>query len=434
MPHAVARIRHGRHTGLMYGAASSPSFGIAIVEAMKEGADVPAGEGAIRFRATARLDPQIELDPADIRRSGTEQSNTSIIFGSRMILKLYRRLQTGVHPELEVARFLTETAGFRHTPPLLGYAEHVVGAGARTALAVLQQFVRNQGDAWAFTLDALRRELDTLVLVPENDRPPLAEAFASYLPYAAILGRRTAEMHRAFATPTQDAAFALEPLTRADVEAVAKDARAWAEKAFRAVGRLGSELPESARAVAEALAARRGDCLRLIEQLSIEPAGAMKSRLHGDYHLGQVLIVQNDVMMVDFEGEPSRSAEERRAKGSPLRDVAGMLRSFAYAAETVTADLASRFGDESAPRIAAAAAGWRSLVESTFLSAYEGAAAGSPAWVEDESTRRRLLRLHLLAKALYEIDYEANNRPDWIETPMRGVLSIMDQAETRDGG
>jgi maltose alpha-D-glucosyltransferase/alpha-amylase len=434
MPHTVARIRHGRHTGLMYGAASSPSFGIAIVEAMKEGADVPAGEGAIRFRATARLDPQIELDPADIRRSGTEQSNTSIIFGSRMILKLYRRLQTGVHPELEVARFLTETAGFRHTPPLLGYAEHVVGDGARTALAVLQQFVRNQGDAWAFTLDALRRELDTLVLVPENDLPPLAEAFASYLPYAAILGRRTAEMHRAFATPTQDAAFALEPLTRADVEAVAKDARAWAEKAFRAVGRLGSELPESARAVAEALAARRGDCLRLIEQLSIEPAGAMKSRLHGDYHLGQVLIVQNDVMMVDFEGEPSRSAEERRAKGSPLRDVAGMLRSFAYAAETVTADLASRFGDESAPRIAAAAAGWRSLVESTFLSAYEGAAAGSPAWVEDESTRRRLLRLHLLAKALYEIDYEANNRPDWIETPMRGVLSIMDQAETRDGG
>jgi maltose alpha-D-glucosyltransferase/alpha-amylase len=435
MPHAVARVRHGRRTGLMYGAASSPAFGIAVVEAIKASADAPSGEGAIRFRATAQLDPGIELDPADIRRAGTEQSNTSIIFGSRMILKIYRRLQSGIHPELEVARFLTEKAGFQHTPPLLGYAEHVSNEGTPTALAVLTQFVRNQGDAWGFTLDSLRRELDSLVLVPESEVPPIAEVFASYLRYAAVLGRRTAEMHRALAAPADDPAFTVEPLTREDLQAVAQDARAWLGKAFKAIGGLQAGLPESARRAADALAARRDECLTLIDTLvREEPAAAMKSRVHGDYHLGQVLIVQNDVMIVDFEGEPSRPAEERRAKASPLRDVAGMLRSFAYAADTVIINITSRFGAEAAPRMMAATAGWRSLVERTFLATYEEAAAGSPVWVDDAPTRQRLLRLHLLAKALYEVDYEANNRPDWIETPIRGVLSILAEGEARDGG
>jgi maltose alpha-D-glucosyltransferase/alpha-amylase len=138
MPYAVARVRRGRHTGLMFGAASSPDFGIAVVDAMKRGAEVPSGDGVIRFSATERLDPEVELDPADVRRLGADQSNTSIAFGSRMILKLLRRLQPGIHPELEVARFLTEVAGFENTPALLGFAEHVGNDGTPTALAVLQ--------------------------------------------------------------------------------------------------------------------------------------------------------------------------------------------------------------------------------------------------------------------------------------------------------
>ena len=429
-PYAVARVRRGRHTGLMFGAASSPDFGIAVVDAMKRGAEVPSGEGAIRFSATDRLDPAIELDPADVRRLGAEQSNTSIAFGSRMILKLLRRLQPGIHPELEVARFLT-AAGFENTPALLGFAEHVAKDGTPTALAVLQQFVRNQGDAWAFTLDSLKRELDTLMLLPEGGAPPVEEAFAAYLPYAAVLGRRTAELHRAFASPTADPAFSVEPLTGADVRAVADDARAWAGRAFKAMDRLAAGAPEGARAAIAALQPRRDECLALIDSLAVEPAGASKMRIHGDYHLGQVLIVQNDVMIVDFEGEPSRPADERRAKASPVRDVAGMLRSFAYAAETVARDLGARFG-EAAPRVAAATTAWQKAVERAFMAAYEEAARQSPAWVEDAPTRARLLRLHLLTKALYEIDYEANNRPDWIETPIRGVLSILEGA--RDGG
>jgi maltose alpha-D-glucosyltransferase/alpha-amylase len=158
----------------------------------------------------------------------------------------------------------------------------------------------------------------------------------------------------------------------------------------------------------------------------VAPAGAVKTRIHGDYHLGQVLIVQDDVMIVDFEGEPSRPADERRAKASPLRDVAGMLRSFAYAAETATREVTGRL-PESAARIAPFAAEWLRLTEASFMQAYEEAAAGSAVWVRDDVSRDRLLRLHLLGKALYEVNYEANNRPDWIETPLKGVLSILEQ-------
>jgi maltose alpha-D-glucosyltransferase / alpha-amylase len=338
-------------------------------------------------------------------------------------MKLYRRLQPGVHPELEVARFLTEVAGFENTPALLGAAEYIAPDGTPTALAVLQRFVRNQGDAWQWTLDLLRRELDVMAVSPEAERP--ADAFAPYVPIAKALGRRTGELHRAFATATDDPAFAAEPLAPEDLATVAADARAQGERAFAALARLPATAPEGGREAAQLLIARRDECFAVIERLSQASAEAVKTRIHGDYHLGQVLIVQDDVMIVDFEGEPSRPAEERRAKGAPIRDVAGMLRSFAYAAETAARDVAQRF-PEAGARAHAAALEWRQFATDLFLDAYAAAAQDSPIWIADAATRSRLLRLHLIAKALYEINYEASNRPDWIEIPVRGVLSILD--------
>jgi maltose alpha-D-glucosyltransferase/alpha-amylase len=424
LPYAVARVRRGARIGLMYGAASSPDFGVAMVSAMQRGVEIPAGDGTIRFSSTGAFDPTVELDPADVRRLGAEQSNTSIVFGSRKVLKLYRRLQPGVHPELEVARFLTEVAGFENTPALLGAAEYIAPDGTPTALAVLQRFVRNQGDAWQWTLDLLRRELDVMAVSPEAEQP--AEAFAPYAPIATALGRRTGELHRAFAIPTEDPAFAAEPLAPEDLATVAADARSQGERAFAAMGRLPATALEGGREAAQLLIARRDECFAVIERLSQASAEAVKTRIHGDYHLGQVLIVQGDVMIVDFEGEPSRPAEERRAKAAPIRDVAGMLRSFAYAAETAARDVAQRF-PEAGARAHAAALAWRQFATQLFLDAYADAAQGSPIWIADAATRSRLLRLHLIAKALYEINYEAANRPDWIEIPVRGVLSILDE-------
>jgi maltose alpha-D-glucosyltransferase/alpha-amylase len=240
--------------------------------------------------------------------------------------------------------------------------------------------------------------------------------------YAATLGRRTAELHRAFATPTDNPDFAAEPFGPDDLAAATDDARRLAERAFAALDRLAKG-DEPASSVVTLLARRRA-VDALLDDFARGPAAGLRTRIHGDFHLGQILIVQDDVIIVDFEGEPSRPAEQRRLKSSPLRDVAGMLRSFAYAAETAARDFGSRF-NEAKPRAEEAVRDWRRLAETAFLDAYAMAARDSAIWIEDEAVRTRLLRLFLLAKALYEIGYEADNRPDWIETPVRGVLALL---------
>ncbi|AWN44995.1 maltose alpha-D-glucosyltransferase [Methylobacterium terrae] len=426
MDHAVARVRRGPRMGLLYGAASSPDFALAMVDAIRHGREIASEKGRIRFTATSAFDPELELDPADIRRLSAEQSNTSIAFGSRAMLKLLRRLQPGTHPEIEVGRFLTEEAGFKNTPALLGVIEHVGPDGTATALGLLQAFVRNQGDAWTLMLEYLRRDLDTIVLVPESEAPAPEETFATHLRWAGLLGQRTAEMHRALATETADRAFAAEPFTEEDLAALAADTRRQAEKALRACGALGFTAPESAQEAASAIVSAKAEIEALIASLSRDvPQGAHRTRIHGDYHLGQVLASQDDLIIVDFEGEPSRPVDERRAKSTPLRDVAGILRSFAYGGETVTREVSSRFA-EAGDRAKTAVAAWRRMVSGAFLEAYAAAVQGSRAAVTHEGTHERLLRLCLLQKALYEIDYEANNRPDWIEIPARGVLAILE--------
>ena len=426
LPFAVARVRRGPRTGLLYGAAGSNDFAACLIEDMRRGTELPTESGRLVFSTTSAFDDGVTVDTADIRRLSAEQSNTSIAIGSKMMLKLLRRLQPGTHPEIEVGRFLTETAGFANTPALLGTLEHVAEDGTRTALAVLQKFVLNQGDAWTLMLEGLRRDFETVVLTPESEAASPEEAFQAHGPWADLLGRRTAEMHAAFAMETDDPAFAAEPFAEDDLAVLARDARHQAERAFRALKGLAERGLDAGKPACTALMQRRAEVEALIEQLSAEPPrGAHKIRIHGDYHLGQVLVSESDLIIVDFEGEPSRPADERRAKSMPLRDVAGLMRSFAYGAETVVREIAIRFGD-SEERARDAATAWRGMIEAAFLAGYEAAVAGTRAAVTDPDTRARLLRLCLLTKALYEVDYEANNRPDWIEIPARGVLTILD--------
>lgn len=428
MEFAVARVRRGPRTGLLYGAAASAEFVTCLADGMRDGREIPTERGKLVFSSTSAFDRSVPYGPDEVRRLSKEQSNTSIAIGSKMMLKLLRRLQSGTHPELEVGRFLTEEAGFPNTPPLLGTLEHVDEEGARTALAVLQGYVANQGDAWTLMLEGLRRDFDTVVLAPESEAPSPDEAFKDHLPWADLLGRRTAELHKAFAIETDDDAFAAEPFAEDDLDALAADARHQAERAFRGLSAVNASEPGSS---AEALVGRRSEVEALIEDLSERrPVGAYKTRIHGDYHLGQVLASEGDLIIIDFEGEPSRPVEERRAKATPLRDVAGMLRSFAYGGETVVREIASRFGD-SEERARNAAIAWRGMIDAAFLDGYTTAVEGSRAAVTDPETFGRLLRLSLLAKALYEIDYEVNNRPDWIEIPARGVLNILDDAKRR---
>jgi maltose alpha-D-glucosyltransferase/alpha-amylase len=430
VPCSLARVRRGPRVGLLYDAAATPDFSLAILAAFQRDANFSTRDGGrVNFEVTARFaDAVAALGDATSgenlpRRFSAEQSNTSIAFGEHMVLKLYRRLQSGIHPEIEVGRFLTEVANYANTPPLFGVVEHLAKDGPPTALAVLQGFVPNQGDAWTQLLEALKRELETYALIPVDDALPVSDAFAPYLRYAAILGKRTGELHRAFATPTDDPAFKLEPLEQADVDAAVADARAQAAKAFAAL----EALHASAHTIdSKRLLELKDACYAAIDGLNAAPVGAVKTRIHGDFHLGQVLIAHDDVFIVDFEGEPSRPAEERRGKFSPLRDVAGMLRSFAYAAETASRDV-GRHLPEAAGRASAAGEEFRRQISGAFLDAYEQSLEGSEVRIADRATYDNLLKLHLLGKAFYEIVYEANNRPDWIGTPVRGVLAELEQ-------
>jgi maltose alpha-D-glucosyltransferase/alpha-amylase len=418
-------VRRGARVGIVLDAEGDPNFAGIMLSLIRKGDQLKSSEGEIVFTATKALAGENEADIRDgtVQRLSGEQSNTSFNIADRMVLKIYRRLRAGINPEIEIGRFLTEVAGYANTPALYGLAEHVSPDGTRTALAVLQQFVRNQGDAWAWTLESLGREIERLRLLPESEVTRVEDEASFDLHYVRTIARRVAEMHIALSVPTDDPAFASEPLTREDVETVADDARNLAKRAEAAVERLASGL-EGERATAARSFLESHDAVEeAIAAATITPDGAVKTRIHGDLHLGQVLIARDDVMIVDFEGEPLRSLEERRMKASPAADVAGMLRSYAYAAAT-----ASRADERLGPtsrRGSDIARVWQGLVSEAFRAAYEEGTRGTPVFIEDEGTRRALLDLHLLRKALYEIEYEASHRPDWIDIPVAGVLDII---------
>jgi maltose alpha-D-glucosyltransferase/alpha-amylase len=390
-----------------------------------KGERLKSSEGEIVFTPTKALASQdeAELEHGAVQRLGAEQSNTSFNIADRMVLKIYRRLRAGINPEIEIGRFLTEVAGYANTPALYGLAEFVEADGTRTALAILQQFVRNQGDAWSWTLESLGREIERLRLLPESEASRVADEATFDLHYVRTIARRVAEMHIALCVPTSDPAFASEPLRHEDVETVADEARSLAKRAYAAIDRLGADIEGERGALAKRFLGSRDAIEAAIAAATLVPVGAVKTRIHGDLHLGQILIARDDVMIVDFEGEPLRSLEERRMKASPAADVAGMLRSYAYAAAT-----ASRADERLGPtsrRASDIARVWQSLVSEAFRAAYEEGTRGTPVFVEDEGTRRALVDLHLLRKALYEIEYEASHRPDWIDIPVAGVLDII---------
>jgi maltose alpha-D-glucosyltransferase/alpha-amylase len=289
-------------------------------------------------------------------------------------------------------------------------------------LATAFSFVYNQGDAWTGLLDALARDLEQVRIEPEAEE----ETFDYPLSLAHILGVRTAELHLAFATPTDDPAFAVEPVRKSDIKswsaAVAREARG----AFRLLREQVRQLPDEVAEDLETLLSAKDELTASIKSAeSLKPSGG-KTRIHGDYHLGQVLICHDDVMIVDFEGEPQREIDERRAKSSPLRDTAGMLRSFdylAWAALDRRREIAGSVEEIERRR----AMLWRDQAVREFLDAYFDRLADSPAHSAEPETARGLLRLFTIQKALYEIGYEAANRPGWISIPVRGIVDLMRQ-------
>jgi maltose alpha-D-glucosyltransferase/alpha-amylase len=281
-------------------------------------------------------------------------------------------------------------------------------------LMLVQGFVRNQGDAWGWTLDWLSRAADQ----PEDGN----DALAGYLAFIAALGKRLGELHAVLARRCDDPAFAPEEAGTADRTSWAAGAIAQLDPAL-ALLRDAQELSEEDAALRDSVLARADGLRAAARRLAASADGALKTRVHGDFHLGQVLVAQGDAVIVDFEGEPARTLEERRAKGSPLRDVAGLLRSLDYAAGAAAGQLSSA----PAERRDALLARFRQEAGAAFLTAYREAEAAAPVRWAPEATTDALIDLFTLEKAAYEVRYEAANRPGWLPIPLRGLAALADR-------
>ncbi len=417
----LARVRRGGRDGFLYDGMAVDAYSLALLDDMRAQRRRRSTRGGqFIARATAALDALDLSDPSPVRRLNVEQSNTSVVIGEALMLKAYRRVHRGPQPELETARFL-DAVGYRNTPALLGYVEYEHPGAEPVALAIAQRFADNQGDGWNATLAYLERFFDRRA----NTEPPAeVDEHGIFLRRARTLGRRTAELHRAFATSIGDPAFEPEPITAGDLERWIAQARSTAEQALATLERERERVPTELRAEAGALLARRAEVFARIAVPPLGDAVVLKTRYHGDFHLGQVLVVADDFMIVDFEGEPGREPEVRRRKSSPLRDVAGLLRSINYAAVAAVRGVATDHGEDTSA-LELLAQEWERRSAAAFLDGYRATIAGCPSFPGEPGAAQRLLELFVLEKAFYEMSYELANRPSWLRIPLEGIRAIL---------
>ncbi|HEX5727231.1 MAG TPA: maltose alpha-D-glucosyltransferase [Longimicrobiaceae bacterium] len=412
-----------------------------LLDAVASERTVAGRTGAFAGHRTGAVD-LAEPPRGPVRQIGAEQSNTSLVFGDRLVMKIYRKLEAGTNPDLEVSRFLVERAGFRSVPALAGWLDYTPRRGQPHAVAGVFTFVPNQGDAWSVAQRALERYLSAAsrsAADPETvtGREAVRRMAGDFFPAVQRLGATTARLHLALASAGPDEpAFAPEPVTDADAQHWVEGFRATVDAVLRDLGRRLDAIPGAfPHAVQASLGhlvrgapdlRHRGEDLRLLVA-----AGTVKVRLHGDYHLGQVLRGTepapdgSEWYVLDFEGEPARPLEERRRKHSPLKDVAGMLRSFDYAVRVAMHDFRT---DDLGVRMALErwARAWERAARDLFLGAYWETVGDAPIVPRDPAVRDRVLAVFELEKAVYELGYEMNNRPDWLWVPVEGIRAVLE--------
>ena len=380
----------------------------------------------LEFRPTSKsANPsQPVKQPQHIRAIETGQCNSTALVDHDYVVKVYRRLEPGIRPEIEIGRYLTEVAGFANAPALVGSVELVEGEHDKCAIAAVHAFVENQGDGWTVTSAYLDRFVDEQRVLGTSEHPGESEEQLAYLRYLSQAGRRVAELHLALAASDEFADFAPEPTNAADVRRWIEQAMARAERAFDALKQRRDAIREADRPLVDRLLARRDalpECLN-----GLLPAGidGLQIRHHGNFHLGQMLIVKDDIFIIDFAGEPDRPLEERRRKAPAARDVAGLIRSIDYSA-TAALERALKVTPDEHGRLGAALFEWRNRSAAAFLAAYREAMTDSRLWPADPTAAERMLGFFLLDKSFYEIEYELAHRPDWLRVPLNGAMRIL---------
>jgi maltose alpha-D-glucosyltransferase/alpha-amylase len=427
-PNALAAVRRGPREGTLLDATAEPSFVSFVMQNLQSGQTIESGSRRFEFQPTSKLPTDRPIAIEDVRAVDTEQSNTTVLVGNKYVVKLFRRIVPGVNPEIEVGQFLTDMVPFANTPPLLGAVE-VEENGERSAVAVVHGFVENQGDAWTVTGAYLDRfvEEQRLLAIETAGR---SDEQAAYVRRMEQVGRRVAELQLALASRDDLADFAPEPIGPDDVRQWSEGILQRANRVLDELSRCRGDLPAGDGTLIDALLSHRDSLpARLHELLPTRP-DALKIRHHGDFHLGQMLVVKDDVFIIDFEGEPRRSIEDRRRKAPAARDVAGLIRSIDYSA-TAALERALRSAPDEQGKIARALDGWRERAAEAFIAGYRLSLTASGLWPSSQRGAERLLDFFLLEKAFYEIEYELAHRPDWVRVPLAGTWRILTRSEGR---
>jgi len=441
----LARVRSRQGEGLLHDAVGTEAAATLLLALIHEQHHLTSAAGEFRAFGT-RAYPDVRgpaEEPLAIRRVQGEQSNSSIIYGSRLILKLVRRVEAGIDPELDMSRYLTERAALPFVPPLAGGLTYRRPGTAPMTVALLHGYIRSDGSGWDYTMDLLGRyyeqalgytevplaldmTIQRLLALTAADLPEEARsAVGTYLVPAENLGQRTAALHLALAQATADAAFTPEHMSITDLSALATDLGRHAEQVLEVLTAQADGLPEPLSAQAHQLVAQRAAIMERLQAVATLPPGMTRIRCHGDYHLGQLLWYEHNFVILDFEGEPMRPLAERRRKQSPLKDVAGMLRSLSYAAYAALFAF-TRTRPADLGRLEPWAAYWQHWISVRFVQSYLTAAAGASFLPPERADLATLLEAFVLDKALYELHYELNNRLDWVRIPLQSALRLLE--------
>ena len=442
-PHLALTVGDSKTT-FFYDATASEPFLESLLTSMQNNRKFQGEHGEVRAVSNPVLAGLVsqsngELTPKVMR---AEQSNTSIVYGDQLVLKFFRRVEQGINPDLEIGWFLTEKTRYHNVPLLSGYLEYARD-DTRMSLGMLQSFVPNQGDAWEFTLQEVARYFDRIRsktssppdppigssldlaagAIPERPR----QLIGGYLESAQLLGKRTAELHVALSSSRGDPAFDPEPYSRTDQRAFCETTLRLLQRNFRLLRKQKWTLPDDMHDQAQQALDSEPELAQRLRRFEDRALTGMRTRIHGDYHLGQVLVTGDDFVLIDFEGEPARPLTERRRKQSPLQDVAGLLRSFHYAA------YAPLLGVKPRPNAASLSLDtlrpwayfWKTWVSAAFLRSYLTTAREAPFLSRDPQEVAAILGAHLLEKAVYELGYELNNRPSWVRIPLSGIVQLI---------
>lgn len=420
----LAKTRQQNETGYLIDSMISDQFCRAILMFMQQNRQIILGEKTLSFNNSPLLSEDESLKDLEVKRPLVDQSNTSIFFGEKYIFKIYRQIQPGVNPELQMGKYLT--GKFANIAKVAGSIELTDKDGSTYTLGILQEYVDNQGDCWNFTLSYLERFAENFI---ENwqkfTQSEEKELHGMYLSKMKTLGNRIGQMHSVLACSNDDKSFAPLKITRKEwqnwLEQIEKSLKAAIENIFQQL----ESFPEALKQTIRALNSNQQIAIQKLRTLLPESSNLLKTRHHGDLHLGQVLITGNDFIIIDFEGEPARGLEMRSARLCPLRDVAGMIRSFSYAAEAARRNLV-RNHPAAEINFRQFLANWQKWSIESFIEGYLAETENCRSITGNSKEFKKILSLLCVEKAVYELGYELNNRPDWVEIPLNGLVEVLE--------